>query len=111
MIAFLFLRRWDEEKCFDTWKNDLSASKAWGYKRISIESQALLAIITSLLIAIFLREHAEQHGIKDEKALEKQDKRLLVESENSEDNRSACSPFFHDLFRFTFKVSRQVIRF
>ena len=59
MIAFLFLRRWDEEKCFDTWKNDLSASKAWGYKRVSIENQALLAIITSLLIAIFLREHAE----------------------------------------------------
>ena len=24
VIAFLFLRRWDEEKCFDTWKNDFS---------------------------------------------------------------------------------------
>ncbi len=111
MIAFLFLRRWDEEKCFDTWKNDLSASKAWRYKRVSIENQALLAIITSLLIAIFLREHAEQHGIKDEKALAKQDKRMQVESENRKDNRPACRLFLHDLFRFTSKVSRQVIRF
>ena len=111
MIAFLFLRRWDEEKCFDTWKNDLSASKAWGYKKVSIENQALLAIVTSLLIAIFLHEHAESYGIKDEKALTKQEKRLLAESKSSEGERPASSHFFPGLFRFTSKVSKQVIRF
>lgn len=28
LIAFVYLRRWEEEKCFDTWKNDLSQKKA-----------------------------------------------------------------------------------
>jgi hypothetical protein len=30
VIAFLYSRRWEEEKCFDTWKNDFSLAKAWG---------------------------------------------------------------------------------
>jgi hypothetical protein len=28
-VAFLYLRRWDKEKCFDTCKNTFSCSKAW----------------------------------------------------------------------------------
>jgi predicted transposase YbfD/YdcC len=28
VIAFLYSRRWEEEKCFDTWKNDFSLAKA-----------------------------------------------------------------------------------
>jgi hypothetical protein len=28
LIAFLFSRRWEEETCFDTWKNDFSQAKA-----------------------------------------------------------------------------------
>jgi hypothetical protein len=27
VVAFLYLRRWDEEKCFDTWKNISHAIK------------------------------------------------------------------------------------
>ncbi|MEY4591036.1 MAG: hypothetical protein RL497_3112, partial [Pseudomonadota bacterium] len=30
VIAFLYYRRWDEEKYFDTFKNDLAGAKAWG---------------------------------------------------------------------------------
>ena len=30
VVAFLYSRRWDEEKCFDTWKNDFAQAKAWG---------------------------------------------------------------------------------
>lgn len=30
VVAFLYSRRWEEEKCFDTWKNDFSQAKAWG---------------------------------------------------------------------------------
>jgi len=40
--AFLFSRRWDEEKCFDTWKNDFSQSKAWGKSLTAIDSQVRL---------------------------------------------------------------------
>jgi hypothetical protein len=30
IIAVLYSRRWEEEKRFDTWKNDFSLAKAWG---------------------------------------------------------------------------------
>jgi hypothetical protein len=46
-IAFLYLRRWDEGKCFDTWKNDFSQGKAWGRSRIAIESHTRQAIIST----------------------------------------------------------------
>jgi hypothetical protein len=29
VVAFLYFRRWEEEKCFDTWKNDFTQAKAW----------------------------------------------------------------------------------
>ena len=28
VVAFLYSRRWEEEKCFDTWKNDFTQAKA-----------------------------------------------------------------------------------
>ncbi len=36
VIAFLYYRRWDEEKYFDTFKNDLAGKKAWGKSTIAI---------------------------------------------------------------------------
>ncbi len=54
VIAFLYFRRWEEEKCFDTWKNDFAQAKAWGKGTVAIANQARLAIITQLLVAILL---------------------------------------------------------
>jgi IS4 transposase len=54
VIAFLYSRRWEEEKCFDTWKNDFSLAKAWGASLAAIENQVRLAIVTSLLVALLL---------------------------------------------------------
>ena len=56
LIAFLYSRRWDEEKCFDTWKHDYAQAKAWGARFNSIVNQCLLAIITSLLMELFLHD-------------------------------------------------------
>ncbi|MBP6807849.1 MAG: hypothetical protein KA125_06095 [Chromatiaceae bacterium] len=30
VVAFLYFRRWEAEKCLDTWKNDFAQAKAWG---------------------------------------------------------------------------------
>jgi hypothetical protein len=84
VIAFLYSRRWEEEKCFGTWKNDFSLAKAWGASLAkawgaslakawgaslaAIENQVRLAIVTSLLVALLLHRRMGQHGIADEKA-------------------------------------------
>ena len=63
-------------KCFDTWKNDYAQGKAWGKEATAIKNQALLAIMTSILVAIFENDRLASWGISDKKALEKQEKRF-----------------------------------
>ena len=106
MIAFLYSRRWEEEKCFDTWKNDFSQAKAWGASVVAIDNQVRLAIITSILVAMLLHRKLGQHGIVDEKALRKQDRRNDSPTDGT-DRPDWSVP----VFRFTSKISRQVLRF
>jgi len=106
LIAFLYSRRWEEEKCFDTWKNDFSQAKAWGASVVAIDNQVRLAIVTSLLVAMLLHRKMGEHGIEDEKALRKQDRRQSSQTDGT-DRPDWSAP----VFRYTSKVSRQVLRF
>lgn len=109
VIAFLFSRRWDEEKCFDTWKNDFSQSKAWGKSLTAIDNQVRLAIITGILVALMLHRTLAAEGTTDEKALRKQDKRQCAAPDDGDgtDRPDWAAP----IYRYTSKVSRQVLRF
>ena len=106
LIAFLYSRRWEEEKCFDTWKNDFSQAKAWGASVVAVDNQVRLAIITSILVAMLLHSKMGQYGVEDEKALHKQDRRQTSETDGT-DRPDWSTP----IFRYTSKVSRQVLRF
>ena len=109
VIAFLYSRRWEEEKCFDTWKNDFSQAKAWGKHIVAIDNQVRLAILTSLLVAIALaRALGPKHSI-DIKAWRRQARRQASAPEhpNGTDRPRWSAP----LFRYASKVSRQVLRF
>lgn len=113
VIAFMYLRRWDEEKCFDTWKNDFAQKKAWGKGITAIRNQTSLAIITSILVALFMNDKQQNWGIEDEKSLVKQDKRFTdsiakIEPQGKENN---ARPWYLIYYRNTSKVSRQVLRF
>ena len=66
MIAFLYHRRWDEEKYFDNYKTDLANSKAWGKSSVAIEQQALLGLVTHLLMRLFLHEKGQQLGLEED---------------------------------------------
>jgi hypothetical protein len=109
VIAFLYARRWDEEKCFDTWKNDFSQAKAWGKGPVAIENQTRLAIVTSVLVALALHATLGLDGFNDVKALRKQDKRQAAPTDQPDgtDRPDWTVP----VFRYTSKVSRQVLRF
>ena len=106
LIAFLYSRRWEEEKCFDTWKNDFSLAKAWGAGVVAIENQARLAIVISILVALLLHRKMGRYGVEDEKALRKQDRRQTSKTDGT-DRPDWSTP----VFRYTSKVSRQVLRF
>lgn len=106
VIAFLYSRRWDEEKCFDTWKNDFAMGKAWGKSPVAIENQVRLAIITSVLLAMFIQDKAGKHGVDDEKSLRKQHQRQ-TQIHDGTDRPGWTIPLFQECS----KVSRQIIRF
>jgi hypothetical protein len=113
VIAFLYLRRWDEEKCFDTWKNDLGQKKAWGKGVTAIRNQTLLAIITSILVALLMSEQQKQWGIGDEKSLAKQEKRFhdAITEKQQNDKEKETRPWYLLYYNNVSKVSRQVFRF
>lgn len=109
VVAFLYARRWEEEKCFDTWKNDFAQAKAWGKRTAAIDNQARLAILTNILVAMRLASTLGGDGLRDTKALRRQDRRQTKAPDQPDgtDRPDWTAP----LFRYTAKVSRQVLRF
>lgn len=65
VIAFLYLRRWDEEKYFDNFKNDLANSKAWGKSAIAIEQQSLMGMMSYLLTRLFVHDCCRDLGLDE----------------------------------------------
>ncbi len=66
MIAFLYHRRWDEQKYFDNYKTDMANSKAWAKSPIAIEQQALLGLVTHLLMRLFLHKEGLELGLEED---------------------------------------------
>lgn len=66
MIAFLYHRRWDEEKYFDNYKTDMANSKAWAKSPIAIEQQALLGLVTHVLMRLFLHQKGLELGLDED---------------------------------------------
>ena len=104
-IAFIYSRRWEEEKAFDVWKNDFAMAKAWGMSKTSITNQLLLAIITSVLLSLFLHENGCGSDA-DDKSQQKQSRRAAGRDGGTD--RPAWS---EPLYRFTTRLSKQVLRF
>ena len=107
VVAFLYLRRWDEEKCFDTWKNDFSSSKAWAKSTHGIYQQVLFAIMTTLLTKMFSQHHENILDVDDKKCFDKQEILSNTKIKTGQERK----PWHQDLYRATAKISRQIIRF
>ncbi|MCF6354464.1 MAG: hypothetical protein L3J26_05070 [Candidatus Polarisedimenticolaceae bacterium] len=71
-----------------------------------MENQARLAIITSLLVAIFMNEKMLEFGIEDEKAIEKREKRM-----DNDQAEFVPMMWLHKLYGHVAKASRQILRF
>jgi len=88
MVAFLYHRRWDEEKYFDNYKTGMANSKAWGKSPIAIEQQALLGLTTHILMRLFLHKKGLDFGLKEDhqtqqKRHEKKELSYLVDWEGN----------------------------
>ncbi|MCP4471468.1 MAG: IS4 family transposase [Gammaproteobacteria bacterium] len=64
-LAFIYHRRWDEEKFFDNFKNDLTNAKAWGKSPTAIDQQTVIGIITYILTRLFLDQQFKKLALQD----------------------------------------------
>lgn len=72
MVAFLYYRRWDAEKYFDNFKNDLAGAKAWCKSSVAIEQQALMGLMTYILTMLFVNKYSESLSIEEKTQFRKQ---------------------------------------
>ena len=107
VVAFLYHRRWDKEKYYDCFKNDLAGSKAWGKSPVAIEQQALLGIATSILTRLFLiRRQADLSLARPDATQDKKhQKKLAIYTQ------SGKGILLRALWQNLSKISRQVWRF
>ena len=107
IIAFLYHRRWDEEKYFDNYKTDMANSKAWGKSPVAIEQQALLGLVTHLLMRLFLHKKGQELGLEEDHQTQQKrhEKKETEYSINWEGNYNRA--FFKKLS----KITKQAWRF
>ena len=81
VIAFLYYRRWDKEKYYDSYKNDLAGSKTWAKSPVAIEQQALMGIVTFVLMRLFLQRR--QQDLQLEKLDATQDRKHQIKQDSA----------------------------
>ena len=130
VAAFLYYRRWDEEKYFDNFKNDLANAKAWGKSPVAIEQQALIGLMTYVLTQLFLQRRyqdlelphgdqtqARKHARKVEHYLEQQaeDDQQPPHDDQWDEQDEPPELKYYDAYRAFYaqlsKITRQVWRF
>jgi len=107
VVAFLYLRRWDEEKYFDDIKNNLAGSKAWGKHPISIEPQALLSMVTMILTRLFLNRRQKELDLDKVDITQHCKHQAKKELYAMSGYGIAYRVFYHEIS----KITRQVWRF
>lgn len=107
VIAFLYHRRWDIEKYFDNFKNDMANAKAWGKSRECIEQQSLLAMISYILMRLFIDKKSADLGITDGDTTQK----LKHDAKKSGYIKDGMGIAYRAFYSALSKVTRQMWRF
>ncbi len=107
VIAFLYHRCWDIEKYFDNFKNDMANAKAWGKSRECLEQQSLLAMVSYILMRLFIDKKSADLGITDGDTTQKLKHHAKVSSYIKNRIGIAYRVFYSALS----KVTRQMWRF
>lgn len=107
VVAFLYHRRWDKEKYYDCFKNDLAGSKAWGKSPVAIEQQALFGIATSILTRLFLMRRQADLALAQPDATQDKKHQKKLASYTQSDKGVSLRALWQNLS----KISRQVWRF
>ncbi len=107
LIAFMYYRRWDEEKYFDAFKHDMANNKAWGKSRVSIEQQSVMGIVTYFLTRLFLVKKSDILDLDEDKNLQRLKHKNKIQRYFEISQEISLRSYYGE----TSKITKQVWRF
>jgi hypothetical protein len=107
VVAFLYHRRWDEEKYFDNYKNDMANAKAWCKSKVAIKQQALIGMMTFILTRLFSDKYAKKFDLPTDGTTQKT--RHRKKQEDYLDGKT--NDQFRAFHTHLSKITKQVWRF
>jgi hypothetical protein len=109
LIAWLYLLRWRIEKVFDTGKNKLLETKAWATGEVAQAVQAHFLALTHNLLVLFRHYLQSEHGIEEDKLIQKRENSLQQRDRRAADNGRQIHPL-HRQMPTVVQLSAQFIR-
>ena len=92
VLAWLYKRRWDIEKTYDTFKNKLGQTKAWGESANSKAMQAQFICLAHNLMVLM----EESVDIRDEKETRRSALRIELAKDKASKNGRKFAPQYHN---------------
>lgn len=99
VLAYLYKRRWDIEKTYDSFKNKLGQTKAWARSRTAQALQANLLCLTHNLIVSLLRQIETSEDLVDPTPRQKAEKRLNRVLQRLDSARKQLAPLYQNTAR------------
>ena len=94
VLAWLYMRRWDIEKTYDTFKNKMNEQKAWGNTIEAKSMQAQFLCLAHNLMVLLESSISKEPGVTDDKEIERAKKRCDEAMEKCRENRTQISPLY-----------------
>jgi hypothetical protein len=94
VLAWLYKRRWDIEKTYDTLKNKMEESKAWALTSNAKEMQAQFICLAHNLMVLMEQRMATEHGLRNEKEIRRCAKREKIAEQRAQDGGRRFAPIY-----------------
>jgi len=101
VIAQLYRMRWDIEKVFDSFKNKLMETKAWGTTSEAKSMQANCLCLAVNLVTLFEHQVKQEHGVSNEPEDKRRAKRRATEKRQVEKAGKRLPQLHENLARAT----------
>lgn len=94
VLAWIYKRRWHIEKTYDTFKNKLQETKAWGRSETAKSMQAQFLCLTHNLTVILEDYIAVHENIQNSKETQRNAKRIKQAVKKVQENNRSISPLY-----------------
>ena len=94
VLAWLYKRRWDIEKTYDTFKNKMNEQKAWAKSRTAKTMQAQFLCLAHNLMVLIEQTFSSDHKVCNQKETQRSKKRTESAVAAAKEQGRAFAPMY-----------------